>query len=269
LSWIEEQEGQRGLPRVAADLRRALLAGLGGIADLMLPPVCVHCHEPIADHRRLCASCWREISFITPPLCDRLGIPLAYGDEGEPTLSAQALRDPPEFGRARAVARFDGVMRNLIHGFKYADRHEVAEMLAWMMRLAGADLLADADLLMPVPLHRGKLWRRRYNQAAILAWKLARLSGHPVDVASLRRVRPTRSQVGLSADERRDNIAGAFALAPGAADGISGKRILLIDDVLTTGSTLGGCAALLKQAGAREVDCLAVAMASGGAGNDH
>lgn len=254
---------------MAADLRRALFAGLGGIADLVLPPVCVHCHEPIADHRRLCAACWRDIDFITPPLCDRLGIPLFRGDNGQPTLSAQAVRDPPVFGRARAVARFDGVMRNLIRGFKYSDRHEVADMLARLMRLAGAELLADADMLMPVPLHRGKLWRRRYNQAAILAWKVAGLTGHPVDVTSLRRARATRSQVGLPADQRQTNVSGAFALAPAAAGMLRGKRLLLIDDVLTTGSTFGACASLLVTAGAAQVDCLAVAMASGGAGNDH
>lgn len=265
---VERPVEESGFARMAADLRRALLAGLGGVADLILPPVCVHCHEPIADHRLLCAPCWREIEFITPPLCDRLGTPLSYGGEGERTLSAQALRDPPVFGRARAVARFNGVMRNLVHGFKYADRHEVAEMLAAMMRSAGSELLADADMLMPVPLHRWKLWRRRYNQAAILAWKLARLTGHPVDIRSLRRIHPTRSQVGLSADERQSNVSGAFALDPEACDAIRGRHILLIDDVLTTGSTVGACASLLKEAGAKEVDCLAVAMAGGGAGGD-
>jgi ComF family protein len=252
-----------------ADLRRALLAGLGSVADLVLPPVCVHCHEPIADHRRLCAACWREIDFITPPLCDRLGIPLSHGDEGGRTLSAQAICGPPAFDRARAAARFGGVMRNLIHGFKYADRHEVVEMLARMMHLAGAELLADADLLMPVPLHRWKLWQRRYNQAAMLAWRLASVTGHPVDMTSLCRARPTRSQVGLSAEERQANVSGAFTLAPGAADAIRGKRILLIDDVLTTGSTVGACALLLRHAGAKQVDCLAVAMAAEGAENDY
>jgi ComF family protein len=268
LTGIGEPEGEKGLARVTADLRRALLSGLGSIADLMLPPVCVHCHEPTADHRLLCALCWRDIDFITPPLCDRLGVPLSYGD-GERTISAQALREPPIFGRARAVARFGGVMRNLVHGLKYADRHEVAEMLAGMMLSAGKDLLSNADLLIPVPLHRWKLWRRRYNQAAILARKIGALRGYPVDVTSLRRTRPTRSQVGLSAEERRGNVSGAFALGEGAADRIRGKHILLIDDVLTTGSTVSACAALLKEAGAKEVDCLAVAMSGAGTGDDH
>ena len=257
--WAED-EPVPAAKHMLADLRRWIGAGLGVVADTLLPPVCVHCHEPVADHRVLCAACWRSIDFITPPLCDRLGRPLGCGD-AEGNLSAVALRDPPIYGRARAAAQFGGVMRNLIHGFKYADRHEVSDMFASMMRGAGGALLRDADMLMPVPLHRWKLWKRRYNQAAILAWKLAALTGHDVDVSSLRRIRQTPSQVGLSPEERRRNVAAAFSAA---RDAVRGKHILLIDDVITTGSTLSACALVLKEAGAREVDCLAVALAGDG-----
>jgi ComF family protein len=154
-------------------------------------------------------------------------------------------------------------MRDLIHRFKYSDRHEAASFFTQIMLSAGAELIGQADLLVPVPLHPKRLWSRRYNQAAILANRLARLSGLPCDVTSLRRTLQTPSQVGLSWDERQANVAAAFAIAPRSLTRIRGKRILLIDDVLTTGSTLGACAQVLKQAGAMEVDCLAVAIATG------
>jgi len=259
MEWNEQRSG-----RMSRDLRRWSLHSLQALANLVLPPICVHCHAPVADHGVLCADCWRGIDFITPPLCDRLGLPLAYADPADPVqVSAAALRDPPIFARARAAARFDGVMRNLIHGFKYADRHESSQMLARMMWAAGRDLLRDSDVLMPVPLHPRKLWQRRFNQAAILARAISGLSGVPVDLFSLRRRRRTDSQVGLSADQRQSNVAAAFAVPAARADRIKGKRVLLIDDVMTTGATLSACALVLKEAGAADVDCLAAAMTAG------
>jgi ComF family protein len=259
----EDQEGQTGRARVTADLRRWTLANLRYAADLILPPICLRCRGPIAAHGVLCADCWRGVEFITPPICDRLGLPLPYAEDG-PTLSAQALRHPPLYGRARAAVRFSGVMRDLIHGFKYADRHEAADFFARLMLSAGAELIREADLIMPVPLHPKRLWKRRYNQAAILAGRLAAATGLPLDLAALRRTRRTPSQVGLSWDERQRNVAAAFAVAPRAVPLIRGKRILLVDDVITTGSTLGACAQMLTEAGAVKVDCLAVAIAAGG-----
>lgn len=228
-------------------------------ADLILPPICVYCHDPLSDHGLLCASCWQNITFITPPLCDRLGLPLHYADGDGIQLSAAALRDPPVFRRARAVALFSGVMRHLILGFKYADRHEAVNMFARLMQGAGATLLREADLLIPVPLHRRKLFNRRYNQAAILAKKLSGLTGIPSDATSLRRIRRTPSQVGLPQHERRANVTSAFAVPPEHRDGLRGKTVLLIDDVITTGSTLNACARTLLDAGAAHVDCLAIA----------
>ncbi len=256
-------ESETGLARMVTDLRRWSCAHLHYVADLILPPVCLHCHEPVSDHGVLCASCWGDIAFITPPFCDRLGTPLDFCGE-DIAISTAALRDPPPYDRTRAVARFGGVMRNLIHGFKYSDRHEASDMLARWMRKAGADVLNDADALIPVPLHPTKLWRRRYNQAAILAQKLSVLTGKPADIFSLRRIRATESQVGLSQDDRIGNVAAAFAVAPGYETKISGKRIVLIDDVITTGSTLNACTLALMKAKAKSVDCLALALAIGG-----
>ncbi|WP_088348881.1 MULTISPECIES: ComF family protein [Rhodomicrobium] len=259
MSSFDEADAPSPRGAMLADLRRWSLANLRYAADLILPPICIRCHAPISAHGVLCAACWQGIDFITPPLCDRLGLPLPYGGE-PPLMSAMALRHPPSYGRARAVARFEGVMRDLVHGFKYADRHEAAGLFARMLRSAGAELLADADLLIPVPLHSKRLWTRRYNQAAILARRLSAETGVRADLSALRRSRKTSSQVGLSRGQRRENVAAAFAVPRGAAARIRGKRILLVEDVITTGATLGACALVLRAAGAAQVDCLALAI---------
>jgi len=246
---------------------RAMISGIASwtqghlryAADLVLPPICLNCHEPLASHGALCARCWQRIDFIRAPLCDRLGAPLPYAT-GEISLSSAALRRTPDYGRARAVARFDGVMRELIHGFKYADRHEALDLFAPMLRSAGHELLGCADCLVPVPLHPWRLWRRRFNQAALLAGRLSRDTGMPVELGVLRRVKRTASQVSLRGDERRRNVEAAFALAPRAAERIGGRHVLLIDDVITTGATVEACARALKHAGAAQVDILALAL---------
>lgn len=260
MASIDDPEASARRNPVAADLRRWVVGNLRYVADLFLPPICLRCHAPNSAHGVLCAACWQGINFITPPLCDRLGLPLPYASGDEVPLSSMALRYPPVYRRARAVARFDGVMRDLVHGLKYADRHEAVNLLGRMLRSAGAELLRDADVLMPVPLHRARLWKRRYNQAAILAGRLSAATAVPLDVSALRRIRPTPSQVGLSRGKRHQNVAAAFAVASGALPRVRGKRILLIDDVITTGSTLDACARVLKDAGAAEVDCLALAL---------
>lgn len=230
-------------------------------ADLILPPVCLYCHAPLISHGVLCAACWQGIDMIRPPVCDRLGHPLPYATS-EITISAAALRRPPLYARARAAARFSGVMRDLIHGFKYADRHEAVGLFVDWLAAAGAELIADADVLMPVPLYRWRLWKRRYNQAAILAQGLAQKTNVPLETAVLLRSRPTASQAGLPGQDRRRNVAAAFCLASGAEARIRGKRVLLVDDVITTGATLEACTAELKAGGAADVDCLALALAS-------
>jgi ComF family protein len=256
----EEAATITGMAAMFGDIGRWTGGHLRYLADLVLPPVCVHCHEPLSTHGVLCAACWREIEFITPPLCDRLGLPLYHGDGGEPLVSAVALGNPPVFRRARAATRFTGVMRDLVHGFKYSDRHEALGLFAGLMQGAGADLLRDADMLVPVPLHRRKLFQRRYNQAALLARKLSALSGAPANYTALRRIRGTPSQVGLPEHERRANVAEAFAVPLREAEALRGRTVLLVDDVITTGSTLNACARALLDAGAANVDCLAIAM---------
>jgi ComF family protein len=228
-------------------------------ADLVVPPVCLYCRKPLSTHDSLCGRCWRKIKFIRPPVCEKLGIPLPF-DIGTPSLSARAVANPPDYDRARSVAHFEGAMRDLIHQFKYADTHIARRLFGRWLKEAGAELLADADLIVPVPLDRWRLLRRRYNQAAILAREISAATGVPWDPLVLRRVKRTQSQVGLTSDQRRRNVQGAFAVAPGRGGAVDGRAVVLVDDVITTGATVEACARALKRAGARQVDVLALAL---------
>jgi ComF family protein len=229
--------------------------------DVLLPPLCLGCHARIMDHDALCPACWRQITFIRPPLCDRLGIPLAI-DTGSPMISAAAIADPPDYDRARAVARFDGLMRVLIHGFKFHDSHNARRLFGRWLAVAGGELLADADILVPVPLARWRLISRRFNQAQILAAETSRRAGKPVNPFALVRTRSSGHQVGLSRAQRLQNVAGVFRVPPGELPNVSGKAILLVDDVITSGATASAAAIALKRAGARRVDVLALAIVS-------
>jgi ComF family protein len=242
---------------------RAFGAMLGSLADLLLPPVCISCRRRVEGHGLLCGACWNEIDFISPPLCARLGVPLPF-DTGERNLSAAAIANPPVYDRARAVARYDGTMRALIQSFKYGDRHEGVPLFGRWLAGAGAELLADADVIVPVPLYRARLWSRRFNQSALLAHAVGKRAGIDVDCFMLARVRRTESQVGLSAAARKKNVSGAFRVI-GDRDRLRGRRVVLIDDVVTTGATVEACARMLKRAGAARVDVLALARAVDGA----
>jgi ComF family protein len=233
-------------------------------ADLILPAICVSCPALITRHNLLCPECWRSLHLITPPLCNRLGLPLP-GYEGEgPHISMQALANPPVFSRARAAAHYGGIMRRLIVRFKFEDKHEPLPLFIKLMREAGRELLAEADLLVPVPLHRLRLLQRRFNQSALLAKGLSRAGGVPVAVMALQRTRRTAAQVGLTQEVRRANVAHAFTVRPGARKSLEGRNVILIDDVITTGATANACAEALLKAGAARVDVLAIALAAHG-----
>jgi len=243
---------------------RELFESLGRAAlDALYPPICLACRAATGAHGGLCPACWRAMRFIERPFCDRLGTPFEQ-DLGEGLLSPQAIADPPAFRRARAVARFeDGPARRLVHRLKYSDRGDLAKPLgAWMAR-AGTDVLADADAIVPVPLHPLRLWRRRFNQAAALAQAVAAASGRRFEPQWLVRVKSTRSQVGLSREQRAANMQGAFRAAPGAP--LAGMRIVLVDDVVTSGATANAAARALLRAGAVDVDLLVFARVVSGA----
>jgi ComF family protein len=247
---------------VAERIGRLASLVAGRLADLVLPPRCPLCRVETAAHRALCAPCWARLPLIERPYCERLGIPFAY-DHGLGALSAEAIADPPAFGRARAAARYDGIAVDLVHRLKYGDRVDLAPLLGGLMVRAGADILAEADLLVPVPLHRFRLWRRRFNQAALLAAVVSRRSGVAHDPFLLVRRRRTARQVGLTRRERQENVQGAFAVPADGRQRIAGRRIVLVDDVITTGATAEAAARTLTRAGAEEVHVLAFARVTG------
>lgn len=228
-------------------------------ADTIVPPLCLNCRVPLGGHDAICSACWRDIRFIVAPLCDRLGIPLPF-DTGGRLISAAAAADPPDWDRARAVAQFGPVIRDLIHGFKYNDRHDARRLFGRWLAGAGNELLREADVIVPVPLHRWRLVTRKFNQAQLLASEVSALCGVPVDPFILERVKLTAAQVGLSEAERRRNLSGAIRLAKGAGSRVEGSKIVLVDDVITTGSTAAACARVLRRAGAQSIDVLALAL---------
>lgn len=253
-----DDDGNIGIRRRASS-GAALRWFARGVLDVLYPPGCLACRRGVDAGTGLCAACWRDMRFIERPFCERLGTPFAQ-DLGPGLLSPAALADPPVYRRARAVARFDdGPARRLMHALKYGDRLDLARPLgAWMAR-AGAELLAEADLLVPVPLHRSRLWRRQFNQAAVLAQEVSRRAGVAWEPSALVRVKATASQVGMTRPQRMDNVQGAFAMAPGREAAVAGRRIVLVDDVLTTGSTLNAASRVLLRGGAEAVDVLVFA----------
>jgi ComF family protein len=241
------------LGRLAAVAR----AVLGRVVDVALPQLCPACREPV-EGAGLCPTCWSRLSFISRPYCERLGIPFPY-DSGPGLLSLEAIADPPAYGRARAAVRYDEVARTLVHALKYGDRIDLGPMMARWMAQAGGDLLAEADALVPVPLHWRRQWARRFNQSALLAELIGAASGRPIVHGALRRARATPQQVGLGKSERAENVQGAFRVGDAGKAAIAGRRLVLIDDVLTSGATAGACARALTRAGAASVDVLVFA----------
>jgi ComF family protein len=253
------REAFRSQPRLAQ--AAAALHAIGARAlDILYPPACLACRKATAAHHALCPECWGEMRFIERPYCERLGTPFAQDLRTPGLISPEAMADPPVFGRARAVVRYDdGPARRLVHRLKYSDRLELARpMGAWMAR-AGAEILAEADLIVPVPLHRFRLMSRRFNQAATLAHSVSQASAVPVDAQALVRTKPTPPQVGLSRPQRAGNVQGAFRLAEEAKPKIFGARIVLVDDVLTSGATANAASRALLRGGAKSVDVLVFA----------
>jgi ComF family protein len=224
--------------------------------DIALPTLCVACREPV-NGEGVCAKCWAKLSFIAQPYCPRLGIPFVY-DPGPELLSMEAIANPPAYQRARAAVRYDDVARTL-HALKYQDRTDLAPAMGRWMARAGHELLGEADALVPVPLHWRRGWSRRYNQSGALARVIERQTGVKLASEALRRVRPTQQQIGLSRTERASNVQGAFKVAPDRKADIAGRRVILIDDVLTSGATVDACARALLRAKAAQVDVLVFA----------
>jgi ComF family protein len=224
------------------------------LVDLVLPPRCPGCRVIVDGDGRFCTDCWRELTFITAPQCACCGTPFEH-DRGAAALCGACIGAPPRFTTARAAVVYGGPARKIVLAMKHGDRAHLATMMA--VAMARVAVLPPGALLVPVPLHRWRLWRRGFNQAAVMAQALARLHGLEIDMMALQRVRATPSSQGLGRTARAANVRGAFRVVDRAA--IRGRDIGLIDDVLTTGATADACARHLRRAGARSVHVLTYA----------
>lgn len=248
----------------AVPLRQALarrLRGLAGSAlDLVYPPACAGCGVLLGSRAGLCPRCWSKLALIERPYCEVLGTPFSH-DLGPGILSADAIANPPPFDRLRSVALYDDLARVLVHALKYRDRTDLAPMMAgWMLR-AGDGTVEAADAIVPVPLHRFRLLWRKFNQSSELARGLGGLSGRPVLVDAVRRTKRTRRQIGLGPRAREENVRGAFTVTPEGREALFGRRVVLVDDVYTTGATVSAVTRALKRAGAADITVLTFARA--------
>ena len=244
------------------DWRTSFKSGAAAFARMpgriLFPPACAGCRRLVSEPGVLCPACWSTLTLIEPPWCPVMGTPFAH-DMGDGFLSAAAIASPPPFARARAAVAYAGVARHLVQGLKFGDRTDLARWMAkWMMR-AGFELLPECDLVVPVPLHRRRYFRRRFNQSAELARPLASQSGRRFEPAALMRRKPTRQQIGLDREAREANVRAAFTVPKSARSLLEGRRVLLVDDVYTTGATVASATRALLRGGAAAVDVLTFA----------
>lgn len=254
---------------------------LARLVDALYPPRCMVCEgalepsgaEIAGGGTGLCPACWGEVRFINPPVCSVCGVPFDFGVEAgremadgdrAQGLCGACLAHPPAYDRARAVFVYDDASRGLVTRFKYSDRVERAPVFGrWMaralMRDGGAPYAEALDVIIPVPLHAMRLFTRRFNQAGLLAQEIGRVLEVPVAVDALKRVRRTRQQVGLTPAQRRRNVAKAFTVRESRRVLVENARILLVDDVLTSGATIETVTRVLKQAGAQSVTVVTLA----------
>jgi ComF family protein len=246
-----------------APLKGQWIRAARAVLDLVYPPLCIGCRAQVAAPGALCAACWQKMRFLDGPMCDCCGLPFEFDFDvtgGIDTRCAGCHASPPAYDKARAVMRYDEHSRGPILAFKHGDRLDLAPAFARWLGRGGRALLDEADLIVPVPLHPGRLWSRRFNQSAELARALAKLSRKPAALTVLDRARATPSQGAMrSAKARRRNMLGAFKVSPRHKSAIAARNILLVDDVLTTGATAEACARALKRAGAAKVLVLALA----------
>lgn len=233
----------------------------GDLLNLIVPVTCSACRLPVSGAGGLCATCWAEMEMISRPVCNAYGTPFVF-DEGDGAVSTRAITNPPVWDRARGAVMFNDCAQKLVHALKYRDRHEVIRPMARMMLHAGRELISQADVIVPVPLHGWRLWSRRYNQASLLGAEMGKNTGVHSQSDVLIRIRNTCSQVGLGEVQRGRNVKGAFSVPESRIPVVLGQRILLVDDVLTSGATANECASVLKRAGAVHVDVLVFALVS-------
>lgn len=228
------------------------------LLNLFFPAQCMICATLVPQHGTLCAECWKEVPFISDPMCACCGLPLEFAVDAH-TLCGECLREHPPYSRARAAFTYQENSRALILKFKYQDELYLAPIFAGWLKKAGAELISASDIIVPVPLHWRRMLRRRYNQSLLLARMLAKETNLALLANGLQRTRHTPQQAGLTRIQRLKNVKGAFRVHPKHQEAIKGKSILLIDDVMTTGATLSVCTDILLKAGAAQVNVLTVA----------
>lgn len=246
------------MTRLAVMLKSAVMQAARAVQDHMWPPLCTACDTPLSSAGGLCADCWDKIRFLGQPQCHACGVPLPF-DPGPDALCAACSGRRPAFERARSAFIYDDASRGIILAFKHADRTDLAPMLVNWLRRPAAPLLAEADIIAPVPLHWSRLLSRRYNQSALLANALARHGRVQPIPDLLIRTRRTPSQGGKSRLGRHKNVQGAFQVNVRYGQALQDKRVLLVDDVLTTGASVEACARTLLRDGASAVDVITIA----------
>jgi ComF family protein len=230
----------------------------GMLVDLVVPAQCLICEALCEQPGGCCGSCWRKIRFISRPFCEITGAPFSTA-MGDGVVSASAISDPPPYERCRSAVIYDENIKSLVIGLKYSDRSDLAPWMAKWMVTAGQELFADKPMVVPVPLHRFRLFQRRFNQAAELARYICNSTGLEFRPVILQRSRKTNQQVGLSGQQRERNVRGAFRVPPNKKMELTGRRVLLIDDVYTSGATVKAATRALIRAGAYAVDVLTFA----------
>jgi ComF family protein len=233
---------------------RAARGAASQLLDFALPPRCPGCGAITGSDHSFCLPCWQALHFLGEPCCHRCGLPFPY-DQGQEAECGACIAEPPVYDRLRAAVAYGEIARTVALKLKYGGKPAAAKTLAHFMQrhLHGPD---EAALLIPVPLHRWRIWRRGYNQAALIASALARRTGRRAELHLLRRVKATPVLRGLGRRDRALAVRGAFAVAPEARDALTGRTVILVDDVYTSGATANACAKALKRAGAARVDIL-------------
>lgn len=226
--------------------------------NFILPPRCALSGTVVSAQGELSPDAWSELEFITDPQCKICGVPFDFQIDTEMEC-ASCLKKRPLYERARAALIYNDHSRNIILRFKHADQmHILHSFMPWVMRV-GEELISEADLIIPVPLHRFRLLKRRYNQAAVMSQYLSRMTGKEWSYNLLCRKRMTKSQGFMKPEERQKNVREAFIIPLAQQDKLDGKNILLIDDVYTTGATVNECVKTLLKYGAKEVNVLTIA----------
>lgn len=230
--------------------------------NLLLPARCLNCGGHASDNHQLCGDCWKSLEFITTPFCDCCGHPFVVDQSS--LICGDCLHIPPLFTKGRAAFRYNSLIRELILKFKHGDATYLAKPLGAWLAWSGKDLLARSDVILPVPLHRWRLFKRRYNQATLLARELSRRTQVPLLTNVLVRHKNTESQHGKTRQARQANVNAVFKITPERLSEVKKKSVLLIDDVWTTGATLNACVKTLKKAGAKDVFVLTLARVTKG-----